>query len=260
MLKRLGIFLGFLIILYLIPISWTAPLRDATVQAVKPAASYLVRQNVSFFNFVQSVRQISTLRSDKLRLENQVSQLQQKLSDKQTIERENEALRQEVGVTGVTQEIKKALAHIVLISDNPVDPTVTIDLGSSSGIKVDQAAIYQGALIGKVISVRQNSAVIRLVTSSESRVQVWLSATREKGLLVGDGSSVHLSNITQGITVPDHSVLETSGLGGSLPQGILVGETGELISKKSDLSQSFAVKLSRDPLSIESIFILLTSH
>ncbi|MEI6478450.1 MAG: rod shape-determining protein MreC [bacterium] len=259
MLKRLGVFFGILILLFIIPISWTAPLRDITVQAVKPLGSALIRQNTSFFNTIQSLRQIGTLRDQNLKLEQQVVTLQQTLADKQTVERENDALRKEVGVTGVTQTTEKALAHIVLISDNPLDRTVTVDIGSAEGIKPDQPAVSQGALVGKVVSVRQHSAVIRLITSNQSRIQVWLSNNREKGLLVGDGNSVLLTNITQGVEVKNDSIVETSGLGGSVPQGILVGETTGLASKKSDLSQSFKVKPAQDPFGIESVFILLTS-
>lgn len=258
MLKRIFALAILVVILLVLPFSFSARIRDISVQTIRPIGKYLVERNKGIHNFILNIRQIGSLRDDKLRLQTENSKLQQSLSDQETIRRENERLRKEVGVTGITNEYKKVLAHIVLIGSDGRDKTFTIDVGTSSGIQVNQAAISEGVLVGRVLSVRQHSAVVRSTLSRESKIQAWIATSREKGTLVGNGNSVSLTEITQGVDVQKNDVVETSGLGGSLPQGIIIGSINEMISKKSETTQSYSLNLAQNPTSLESVFILLT--
>jgi len=250
-------FLLILLIL-LLPASFVSAYRNAVLQVVRPVGSYLVRQSVNLGNFRQSIAQIPKLRQDNSGLQQEVLTLRQQLAETDSVSQENQTLRKELGVTGVTRAIPKSLAHIVLLGNDPLDRTASIDLGSNQGVKEGQPAVSQGFLVGRVIAVRPTSAVIRFVTSQNSRIQVWDSQTQEKGLLEGDGNIVYLTDVTQGAKIASTDTVETSGLGGSLPQGILIGEIGSTVSHKSDLSQKFTVKLAQDPSSLETLFILQT--
>lgn len=260
MLKRYFYYLFLLILLFFVPISLVSRLRDTAAQALKPAGIFLVRQNIDLGNFFNSFRQISQLRDQKQRLQQQVYSLQQELAGKKDLEMENTTLRQELGVTGTTYPISKVLAQIIIQGSNPTDKTYLVDVGVPQGVKEGQPAIYQGFLIGRVVSVREHSTVIRAITSRESRVQVRLADSQEKGLLIGDGNAAYITDLTQGVTIRENSPVETSGLGGSLPQGILIGTIGSRLSKESDLSQSYLINLSQDPAGVSSFFILLTEN
>lgn len=260
MLKRYFYYLFLLILLFFVPISLVSRLRDTAAQVLKPAGIFLVRQNIDLGNFLNSFRQISQLRDQKQRLQQEVYGLQQELAGKKDLERENTTLRQELGVTGATYPISKVLARIIIQGSNPTDKTYLVDVGAPQGVKEGQPVIYQGFLIGRVVSVREHSATIRAITSRESRVQVRLADSQEKGLLIGDGNAVYITDLTQGVTIRENSPVETSGLGSSLPQGILIGTIGSRLSKESDLSQSYLVNLSQDPAGVSSFFILLTEN
>lgn len=258
MLKRFAYLSILVILLILVPSSPSAYVRNKASLVMSPVGSFLVKQNVRFTNFFRNIRQISSLRQDKQNLQQELISLQQKLAEQESLRRENDALRQELGVAGVSRNFKKVLAHVIIQGSDPLDRCFTVDAGSNQGVKAGQPAVSQGFLLGRVISVRDNSAVVRSILSKESRIQAWIAESREKGLLVGDGNTAFLSDINQGVTIKDRSVVETSGLGGSLPQGILIGQTDQIISKQSDLSQKFLIKLVQDPTGAESLFILLT--
>lgn len=255
--KRYAYIIAAIIFLYLIPAIFVESFRNASLRMVGSVGHFFVRQNIGVGSIFHNIYQIPTLKRDKEVLQKQVITLQQQLTETENLKRENEALRNELGIKGFTREAKKVFARVIIQGNDPSDRTLTIDVGSQQGVKVGQPAIFQGTLIGKVITVRDQSAVIRLVTSKESKIQAWVVETRDKGLLQGDGNSVFLSEIDQEAAVREQSVIETSGLGGSLPQGILIGEVGSKQSRKNDLSQKFLVKLPHDPGSLESVFILL---
>ncbi len=258
MLRKFITYLLIVLLLIILPLSLVGSLRDTATTLVSPLAEPLVGLNIRIRENIRSIRQISQLRQERVILQEENVRLQQKVVDFESLKRENEALRNELGISGVSREYHKVFARVVVRPPTTSDPTFVIDLGSSSGVKVGQPAIHQGALIGRVISVRENSATVRTITSKESRIQAWISESREKGLLIGDGSAAYLSDITQGIPVALGSVVETSGLGGSLPQGLVIGQLGSVQSKESDVSQKFLLTLNQDPTNIESVFILLT--
>jgi rod shape-determining protein MreC len=258
MLKRFAYIVSVVVVVLALPLSLVSRLRTTVIHFIAPITTPLIHSNSQIVELFYNIRQIPTLRQDKQHLEEKNLSLEQKLVITQDLIRENQALKSELGVTGVTRTYKKVVAQVVVRGTNSADQTFTVDVGTSSGIKVGQPAVSHGALIGKVITADASSAVIRSIVSRESRIQTWISESREKGLLVGDGSNTYLSDITQGVSVTDNATLETSGLGGSLPQGIVIGQVGAIQSKKSDLSQKFLVTLSQDPNSLESVFILLT--
>ena len=258
MYRKFVTYLAAILILIAIPTALVGSIRNAATRVLHPIAAPLIGINLALNDVFQNIHQISSLRNDRENLQRQVVGLQQKLVDNEDLKRQNAELLKELGAAGASQNYKKVFARIIIRPPDTNDRIFTVDVGGTNGIKVGQPAVYQGALVGKVIEVRANSAVIRSINSQQSRIQVWIAETREKGSLIGDGSAVYLEDITQGLSIAPGGVIATSGLGGSLPQSIVVGQIGAIQSKKSDLSQRFLVTLAQDPTTIESVFILLT--
>lgn len=258
LLLRRALYIAICIAIILaLPRSFTDWLRDQSNRVLAPAARTLIHQNRTIGNAWDNLRQIPTLRQDRQRLQEQVLTLQQQVAANQAVAQENETLHKELGVTGVTQTIPKILARVILQSSDRLDPTLTVDVGSDQGIQAGQPAVYQGVLIGRVDTVRKSTSVVRLITSIKSKIQAKISQNELKGLLVGTGSSVQLNvDVLQNAAIAPDSIVETSGLGGSLPQGILIGSIGSTISKPSELSQTFRINLSEEPTNLESFFIL----
>jgi rod shape-determining protein MreC len=257
MFRRILIAVALILVLIILPTSLVTPLRDRGARTTAPVGGFFVRESAAIRNFFHTITQIGSLRDDKQKLQTQVLTLQQQLAAQENLQRENDTLRKELGVTGVSRSSKKVFARVILQGSDPLDYTFTVNVGSADGVKEGQPAVSQGFLIGRVMTVREHSSIVRSITSRKSGIQAWLAETREKGYLVADGNVVLLSQITQGVTVKPDSVIETSGLGGSIPQGILIGQVGALESAPSQLTQTFRVTLPYDPKSLESLFILL---
>lgn len=258
MFRRTLITITLIGFLFLLPLRLTESLRNATIHFFKPIGSALIRQNLNLTNIARGLEQLPQLRQQNQTLQQEVLTLQQEVADQESLRRENQSLHQELSITASTQSLPKAFAHVVVQGGDLLDRTFTVDAGTNQKVQLGQPVIYRGTLIGRVITVRSSSAVVRAITSPKSFIQVWVAENREKGLLEGDGNSVFLAEVTQGVSIKPSNVVETSGLGGSLPQGILVGSVGPQVSRQSDLSQKFLLNLPQDPGSAETVFILLT--
>ena len=259
MLRHLTYSTGLILLLLVLPLRISSGLRSAALRAVSPITKPLVTINRTLENDWISLRQIPSLLQQRRDLQNQVVTLQRQLLEEEQLAKENVALRQELGITGITQQQPKILVHVVVQGLDPADRTLTIDVGTNQGISKGQAAIYEGSLIGRVIQTNSNTATVRLLTSNHSLIQARIASNQQKGLLIGTGNSVQLTDVQQGTAPAADSTVETSGLGGSLPAGILIGTLGQTLSKPSNLSQSFLVSLPYDPSTVSNFFILLTA-
>lgn len=66
--------------------------------------------------------------------------------------------------------------------------TVTIDAGTSSGLRPDMTVLNNDGLVGRVIDVRRGSATVLLVIDQRSMVGARLGSNAEVGFLKGRGS------------------------------------------------------------------------
>jgi rod shape-determining protein MreC len=102
--------------------------------------------------------------------------------------------------------------------------TALISGGSKDGIKKHQAVISSEGLIGRVIEVGANSSRVLLLADSNSHIPVVGERGRQKAMLSGRGrGEMALKYVERGDQFAVGERLVTSGDGGLLPPGILVG-------------------------------------
>lgn len=249
------------ILLIIVPTVFIDGARNQASAAASPFATFLNRQRLGVQGFFSNVTQVGGLREEKNQLQAEVLRLQQEVARLENIEQENTSLRRELGVTGVVKDTEKVFARIILQGADPLDRNFTINVGTKQGVANGQPVVHQGYLVGRVISARSDSSVVRSIVSPKSIIQAWTPSNQQLGIIVGDGNTASLREIDQGVTVEQGIQVETSGLSGgaagSLPQGISLGTISGTTSVPSDLKQSFRLNLGIDPASIEDVLVLL---
>jgi rod shape-determining protein MreC len=255
--KRIPIIVLALLLL-IIPVAASEWVRNLARTAVAPIGRVVGPWYQSTVERFTSWQQLANLRSDRATLQGQVVRLQQQVSQLEQVKRENETLRKEAGVQGVSKEIPKLAARIILHDSDPLEHSMVIDVGSDQGVKTGQPVVSEGVLVGRVTSAAASTATIRLIISKHSVVQAWVSTSREKGLLIGDGNAVFIDKLQRSAKVEPNQLVETSGLGDTLPVGLTIGQINQAASNPSDSVQRFRITPLVDLTSLESVFILLT--
>ena len=64
---------------------------------------------------------------------------------------------------------------------------LTLNKGSKDGVEIGSTVIGPGGLLGRVINTSLFTSSVKLLTSPESKVGVWLDRIQKSGLLVGVG-------------------------------------------------------------------------
>lgn len=102
--------------------------------------------------------------------------------------------------------------------------SLLVDAGAGRGVRGGMAAVTPAGLVGRVTTVGCCSARVLLITDFNARVPVVIAGGAAEALLVGDNGPEPLLDFLPPGAVPQPGELVlTSGRGGLLPAGLLVG-------------------------------------
>jgi rod shape-determining protein MreC len=144
------------------------------------------------------------------------------------------------------------------VEPNPYLRYVTINVGAQQGAEVGMSVVSGGAgLVGRVSQVGPRTAKVQLLTDSDSAVAALLQTTRGTGLVVGqpDGT-LQMQYIPQEEDVRVGDIVLTSGLGGLMPKGLVIGQVTEVQQKEYETFQTATVRPALDLTRFELALVI----
>jgi rod shape-determining protein MreC len=122
-------------------------------------------------------------------------------------------------------EGRVVVAEVLAIDTDPQRHRVVLNKGSRDGIRVGQALLDAGGVVGQITRDRGDSAEALLVTDPDHAVPVEVVRNGLRTIAVGTGNLERLSLpfLTRNADIRDGDLLITSGLGGAFPPGYPVG-------------------------------------
>jgi rod shape-determining protein MreC len=233
------------------------PLRWAYDHTALPMAGWLSGLGEGAGSFFGDLTQVRNLARQNAQLEQQNATLRQQLAADNQTRQDNDVLRKQLGldVAGAPPEVA---AEVVALQPDSYRQFVTINKGSKAGVKPGMAVMSQGVLMGTVASVSSGTAKVMLVTDPEFKLTAEDQATAAQGLIAGQlGGGLVLDDIAQTDTVKPGDTVTTSGLGGVVPAGLLIGQVESVNTRSNAVFQLAAVETSLDPSSLRFAFVVL---
>lgn len=249
---------AFLIIIigfFIAPTGVLNPARNVLFQMIKPfsiVSNYSVDKVSTFFRSLFSLGSLGR-ENQKLIIEN--LELQSQLSILKEVQHENEILKEEMGFLHTKGDLKLVPANIIGRSLSGYLKTIIIDRGANDGVRKNQAVVSQGFLVGTVKEVMGNSSEVILITDNNSLVPVVLQDSRGTGLLRGGFGGLTVEDIPLNITIAKDEQVVTSGLGGDIPSGIIIGNIEEVVSRQGEIFQKVSVKSPIKMYFLEFVFV-----
>ncbi|MCL4366308.1 rod shape-determining protein MreC, partial [Patescibacteria group bacterium] len=134
-----------------------------------------------------------------------------------------------------------------------------IDKGSSSGINVGQAVVFEDNFVGKIVAVSPSSANVQLLTDPDSKFSVF-SQNKEgkaKGVLLGQfGTEILMDKILHEEKVEVGDVVYSEGLEGFLPRGLILGKVSQVLSRENQVFKQAKVQPVFDFRDLELVFVI----
>ncbi len=120
--------------------------------------------------------------------------------------------------------------------------TLTINKGMADGINTDMAVIDCNGLIGRISMVTNNTATVKLITTNDTKNKVSAVIHTKDGDIYGIINGYDYINnflqliITDNKEIEKDSKVETTGMGGVFPSGILIGKVYDAIKKEDGVT------------------------
>jgi len=202
------------------------------------------------------------LKEENKKLKEQIEDLEYKLLEIETIEADNQNLREKLEIKDRYNHFKLVYADIVIKNYDNFDETFVIDKGTSDGIKEKQTVITKDGLLGYISKVSKNTAVVTTILDPNVSVGVEISSVNKNALVKGDFSlkneaKLKLTYIPIDVEISKDEMVYTSGIGEVYPKGIPVGTIEKVINKKNEIDRYAIVKPLVDINNITSVGIII---
>ncbi len=190
---------------------------------------------------------------------------------------ENKALKEQVGqLLSENANLRKKLAETeaMLSQEKHLDPDtynllparpiglgryLKIDKGSSSGVKVGQAVIFEDNFLGKIKAVSPSASNVQLLSDPDSKVSAFSQNKegRGKGVLTGKfGSEMLMDKILHEEKVSNGDLVYSEGLEEFLPRGLILGRVTQVLEREMEVFKQAKVEPIFDIRDLELVFVM----
>jgi rod shape-determining protein MreC len=131
-------------------------------------------------------------------------------------------------------KLQLSAARVVNMGSSSNLSSLTLDIGSKHGVKVDQPVLVPGGVIGKTVVVGEYSTIAQLINDVNYRLSVRILPSGNAGILqfVSEGyCEIRELQKNSLISVGDKVV--TSGFSNIYPENLPVGEVVEIADERA---------------------------
>ena len=181
-----------------------------------------------------------------------------KLSTLESLEIENEKLRQQLNV----KEIKKenvVLANVTSMNNYLTPSEITINIGKSSGVVVGNAVVLNNFLVGKVREVGENKSFVTLLSSNKySYIVTNKDLTAKGNLTLNSSNELIMSLVLPGEVIKIGDLIVTDSSNTDIPKDLVIGEVSEIRNSENGFNKDIVIKRSLDYSRLDLVFVVLT--
>lgn len=222
----------------------------------------LYKPAIATAGFFENLRQMYYIYEENKALKESLDQFAQVTAELNQLRYENEQLRKMLDVKSTLTDYQLRIAEVVARSPDRWNETLIIDKGSKDGIKPNMAVITPKGLIGRIQSVSNFSSQVELISDIE-RTNLISAVIQGKTYVYGvvegfDPKSGYLimRKIPLQSEIKEKELVITSGLGGVMPSGLVIGEVAKITTGDYGLTKTAYIKPSADLYQIEKVFVV----
>ena len=241
-------------------------LQRVTTRALDPVRSTIGGIGEGVAGVFGAIGEIDRLRTENDRLRSELAGAQQRVAELTEAARENDELRQ---LLGITEALEMELLPVRVITRDPSNLVweVGIDAGTDHGLAAGMPVVGNadgaGALAGTVISVTNDTARVRLIVDARSVVIAVDQASRALGEIRGQpGGQLVMVNVPVTERLEIGGTIVSAGLtfgeeASRYPGGLLIGRIQAVEPDQNALTQTAFVRPAFDLESVERLLVVL---
>ena len=199
---------------------------------------------------------VSSLRAENARLRTADEALRRQVVELNAAAKENASLRQALDFQKSSGH-KLVAADVISAGPDALTRTMEIDRGTADGVRPGMVVVTGAGLLGRVAEAGPHAANVQTLADPQSRVNVYLSKSGLQGTITGGPAALQLDlEHSIGVSASNGDWVLTSGVGGSYPRGLVVGEIATIDHRDTATSDSAQVAWVNDLGSISFVLVI----
>lgn len=237
--------------------SKTENVFNKLVMPIQNGMTYLknkIAKNNSFFE------NIETLKKENEELKKKNEELEVSMRELEIIKAENTTLREYANMTDKYARYKTKPAYIINKNVDNLNDIMVINVGKRDGIDSNMPVISADGLVGHVISTTETTSKIQPIIDVSSSVSGTMKISKDNVILksiLGSNNTLKATYIPTEADLIVGDMLETSGLGGIYPKGILIGTLKQVMETKNITDRYAIIETAVDFSKLETVLVIV---
>lgn len=212
--------------------------------------------------FLRDTREVR-LENERLRMENSGLLRENRLL--RDYSKKNEELRRALELRDRFDDYHLSGANVIAKDPGNWFVVFRIDIGSRHGVKENNPVLSSdNGLIGRVLHVNFTSSKVLAIIDEDSVIDGWVTTQGGGGgsvivrgdLRLKEDGLCKMDYIPPDVKIQQGDVVETSGLGGIYPKGIVIGKVNSVINPESNFKKYALVEPAVNFKNLEEVFVL----
>ncbi len=197
--------------------------RALVIDTFVPNFEWILRPMTSVVKLAQDYRSYEKLLEQNKELRRELQQMKSWKEAALQLEQENARLL-DLNQLRLDSKLTHVSGIVIADSGSPFRQSVLLNIGSRDGIQDGWAAMDGLGLVGRISGVGSSTSRVILLTDNASQIPVIVQPSGQRAILMGDNSFAPPVEFIENVDLvrPGDRVV-TSGGGGVLPAGLLVG-------------------------------------
>ena len=225
---------------------------------IRTGVSRLTDRAEQLYNYMF---QYESLLLENEKLKEQLAQLETDARKADALQRENDRLRNAMGMIQTHEDYKLVDCYIISRSSQEWSSTFTVNRGTASGINVGMCAITaNNEVVGVVSEAGSNYAVIKSVMDSSLEISATIASSGYNGMVQG-GYATGLDGLLRMDYLPSNSVIRNNDqvvTSGSTvyPRNLIIGYVVDADFDDTGVAKYALLKPAVNIGSLEQVFIV----
>ena len=202
--------------------------RKMVTTIITPVQSVFTTVTDSVVNYLRTLKIRGNLEYEYEQLTILLDDYANQIAQNEELRRINEELYDLLDEQERNRSMNPVAATVIGTDSGNYFSTLTLDVGSSSGVEEYMAVVAQGGLVGVTYDVEDNKCQVRCIIDSDCTVAALIQSSRDQGSVKGT-LGINGEPMCRMYYLPDTSLprpgdtVVTSGVGLEFPKGIPIG-------------------------------------
>jgi rod shape-determining protein MreC len=236
--------------------------RTWLMAALTPVAGVIDGAFSGVSGAVSSYTDLRGAREENIQLREQLEKLTAERDQARERAKELELLKAQLALPSLPQ-YREIAANVISRNSSLWFRRLTIDRGTLDGVKRNMPVVTGTGVVGRVISVGPNFAMVQVITDKHAGLGAMLQLTREMGEVRGRDPAdalCELKNIAANKVVEVGETVVTTGLDRIYPKGLVIGTVERIDNDPNAPWHKIIVKPSAPVDRVEHVLVLLVEQ